>query len=341
MNTTEPGVPEPETHRAGHAGGAYDADIAECRKMISERAGLNYIAHVTAGICDFAVEMPGWSPRGQDMATASERAGRQLSLTVAELNSACEPLDSGVLIRVVVQGENGALFHVLKVPGQTFFGLAHNGGRENIDRADRQLSRLAESAAGRVGSAPLLWGGFASRAGGSRLRLAQDTGSQAPASGQPYVIASSGTGVPGAVAKACRQALHHDDLHYVGFFRRGRLVWYVDIFEDPALAPLFQRVSAWSRREGYDHLVRQITLQIRRFRQMLALVSSDHLTRLVLDVARGAIYVLPLSGDEALVGVTLLQADVERTDKKMAALHESVRLATGQDGGEQRIRQIG
>lgn len=341
MNNTEAAGPIPKTHRAGHAGGAFDADIADCREVISERIGLNYVAHVTAGICDFAVEIPGWSPRGQDMATASERAGRQLSLTVAEIDSACEPLDSGVLIRVVVQGENGALFHVLKVPSQTFFGLAHNGGRENVDRADRQLSRLAESAARRIGGASMLWGGVATRSDASRLRLAQDSGSQARPSGPPYAIASSGSGVPDHVAKACREVLHHDDLHYVGIFRRGLPVWCVDMFEDPALAPLFQRVSVWSRREGYDYLVRQVTLQIRRLKQMLGLVNSNNLIRLVLDVARGAIYVLPLSDDETLVGVTLLQPQVERADKKMTALRDSVRPAAARDGGGQRTQQVG
>ena len=140
-----------------------------------------------------------------------------------------------------------------------------------------------------------------------------------------------------SVAQACREALHRDDLHYLGVFRRGQLTWRVDIFDDPALAPFFQRVTPWSRRRNYDRLIRQVNLQVRRFRHLLALVSSHQLIRLVLDVAHGAIYVLPLSGDEYLVGVTLTRSQAEQADRKMIALYKSVRSAT--DAGAAADRQ--
>lgn len=109
MNITETEPDESRTRlcRAGHAGRAYDADVAECWTVFNEGGGpgLHYVAHVTSGIFDFALEIPGSWPQGQDMAEARERAGRQLSLAVAQLDSACEQLDSGVLIRVLIQGE--------------------------------------------------------------------------------------------------------------------------------------------------------------------------------------------------------------------------------------------
>lgn len=330
MNSTEtePAGSRTRLRRADHAGGAYDADIADCRKVINDRSGLHYVAHISSGIFDFALEIPGRWPSGRDMTEASERAGRQLSVAVTQLDSACEPLDSGVLIRVVIQGENGALFQVLKVAGQSFFGLTLDGAPKTVDWTDRQLAQLAESAARRIGAASLLWGGFWTREESGKLWISSEAGSPARPNDAPYDGASSERSVTDSVANACRAALHRDDLHYIGIFQRGQLSWCTDIFDDPALAPFFQRVTPWSRRRGYDRLIRQVDLQVRRFRQLLTLVCSDHLIRLVLDVARGAIYVLPLDDDEYLVGVTLIQAHVDRADKKMRTLHESLRSAT-------------
>lgn len=327
ITQTERAESGPRLRRADHAGGAYDADIAECRKVITERVGLHYVAHVTSGIFDFALEIPSGWPRGRDTAGASDRAGRQLSLAVAELNSACQSLDSGALIRVVVQGENGALFQVFKVASQSFFGLTLDGAPEAVDSADRQLATLAESAARRIGAASLRWGDFRNREDSGELWLPYQAGSPTRALDPPYAAAGREGPVTGPVARACLDALHRNDLHYVGIFRRGQPAWRVDIFDDAALTPFFQRVTPWSRRRGYDQLIGQVNQQVRRFRQLLTLVSSNYLVRLVLDVARGAIYVLPLNGDEYLVGVTLVQSEVRQADLKMRELHESVRAA--------------
>jgi hypothetical protein len=123
----------------------------------------------------------------------------------------------------------------------------------------------------------------------------------------------------------CRKALQRDDLHYVGIYHRDQLTWSTDIFEDPALKPFFQRVTPSDRRQGYDQVLHQVSMQVRRLGSLLRLSGDEQLVRLVLDVARGAIYIMPL-GDDYLVGVTLIQAQVERADQKMKALHE--RLTT-------------
>jgi hypothetical protein len=323
---TEPAESRTRLHRADHAGAAYDADIAECRKVLSERGGLglHYVAHVTSGIFDFALDVPGPRPTAPDMRAAFESAGRQLSLAAAQLDSACEPLDSGPLIRVVIQGENGALFQVLKVAGQTFFGLTLDGAPGTVDRADQQLARLAESAARRVGATSLLWGGFRTREASGELWRSYEAESPALPPGRPYAAASIASSVTDSVADACRDALHRDDLHFVGIFQHGEPAWRADIFDDPSLAPFFQRVTPESRRRSYDRLIRLVNMHIRRFSQLLTLVRSDQLIRLVLDVARGAIYILPLNDGEHLVGVTLVQSRVEQADRKMRALRQNL-----------------
>jgi hypothetical protein len=108
----------------------------------------------------------------------------------------------------------------------------------------------------------------------------------------------------------------------------------VDLFDDPALVSLFQQVTPADRRHGYDKVLRQVMLQGSRLMRLLALVHSGELTRLVLDVARGAIYVLPLGDDEHyLVGVTLIQSQVEDGDKKMTALHRDLVATAFGPGG--------
>jgi hypothetical protein len=315
--------------RAGHVGEAYAEDIDECRAAV-DQSGLDYFAHFSTGIVDFELGFPdSWQNR-QDRTSAYMRAGRQLGLAVALLESACEPLDSGPLTRVVLQGERGALFHVVKVAGQNFFGLTLDGSTRNVDKTDGQLADLVASAAQRIGASSLGWGGFLTREQSGvlwqpyRVQLSQRDNAVAHVA--DYRPATGTGAVSSEVARACLDALHSYDLHYVGIFRQAQPAWRADIFDDDALSPLFKRVTPWSRRRGYERLIRQVSLQNRRFRQLLTLVNSDSVNRLVLDVARGAIYLLPLADNSALtlVGITLIKSQEESTDQKMRRLRDRV-----------------
>jgi hypothetical protein len=328
MTKPETAGSEARVRRAVHAGEAYDRDLAECREVIDERSGLHYIAHVTCGIIDFAVERPDLGGSGQDRPGAFDRAGRQLSLIVAELDRVCEPLDSGSLIRVVIQGRTGAFFHVLKVAGQGFFGVTLDSTAEAVEQADRQLAQLAESAAHRIGAVSLQWGGFRSREDSGELWLPYQTSPLSPYSATHHRSASSGSIVTGPVKDLCRSALQRDDLHFVGIYHHDQLTWSTDIFEDPALEPFFQRVTPSARRQGYDQVLHQVTMQARRLGSLLRLTGDEQLGRLVLDVARGAVYVMPI-GDDYLVGVTFIQAQVERADQKMRTLHGRLTTLVG------------
>jgi hypothetical protein len=325
-NTTMTEPPEARVRRAHHAGDAYDDDIAECRAAIGKRIGLHYAAHVTSGIFDFSLESPGPWPPGAPEASGLERASRQLSLAVAQLDVACEPLDSGVLIRMVIQGENGALFQLLKVAGQSFFGLTFDGTTDTVDRVDRELASVARSAAHRIGAASLRWGGFRQRDDSGDLWMPYE--SDAGGSGDlPHVLDKLSPAVPDKIKDACRDALDARDVHLVGIYRRGEPLWRADILEHSALAPFFQRVTPAMRRRGYDRLTRQVNLQSRRIRQLLTQVRSERLMRMVLDVARGAVYVLPLGDDRLLVAVTLVQSQVDMADQKVRLLHKHIRSA--------------
>lgn len=325
MNSPDPAPVglDPIVDRAAHAGTKYQEDINDCDRLVAQRTGLDYISHISSGVWDFSVHYP--SPRLQP--DGFDQVGRQLNLVVTRIDATAEQLDSGPLIRVVVQGEDAALFHILKVAGQTLFGVTLDGAREAVDRADQELAHLADRAAARIGSPPLLWGGYLSGGHAEGTWLPETT-----RAGEDYPDCHErATGLPPVselVARRCRNALAGRDVHFIGIYRRDTLLWRTDILADPALGSLFQRVSPADRRRGYDKVMRQVTMQASRMTRLLSRVGSKRLTRLVLDVARGAIYVLPLAdGVHYLVGVTLLQHRVREADAKMTALHRDLLTA--------------
>jgi hypothetical protein len=327
-NNTEPAsaASRSRLRRAEHAGGAYDADIAACVTVAAAGGALHYVAHITSGVFDFAFETLGNRPHGDEQGKAFDRAGRQLSLAVAQLNATCKRLDSGALVRVVIQGESGALFQCLKLPGQAFVGLTLSGATDTIDEADRQMVELSETVAYRTGSASSNWVGPGSRKAAAEARKVHEPEPSTQAKVSPHISASEHS-VPDSVIQTCLAALAPTHLHYLAIYRYGQEVWCADIFDHPDLAALFQRVTPESRRSGYAKLIMQVQLQSRRFRQLLEVVRSERLIRLVLHVPRGVTYVLPLSEDDYLVGVTLNHSRLKRADRQVQALHEKIHVA--------------
>jgi hypothetical protein len=320
--------------QANHVNEGHRQDIADCGKVVCMGAGLDFIAHLTSGIWDFSVRSPGARLRREEF----DQAARKLNLVVARIDATAEPLDSGPLIRVVVQGDNGALFHVLKVAGQNFFGATLSGARKVVDEVDRQIAQLADRAARRVGSPSLLWGGYRKRGESGDLWFpgGVPTG-EFPAHSDPAL----GRQVTAEVASLCSAVLDRNTVHFVGIYRQDTLVWRADLFDDPALASLFQRVTPDDRRRGYDKVLQQVMMQYGRLLQLLSLVRSNHLTRLVLDVARGAIYVLPLDDQGYyLVGVTLVQTQVDDADRKMTILHRNLTAKAFLPGGFLRLAAL-
>jgi hypothetical protein len=315
----------PRLRRAYHADEAYEADIAECRKIINEHDGLHYVAHVTSGVFDFALDAPWRRPQAEFRSADFDRGSRHLSLVAAQWDAVCQTLDSGILLRVVMQGNNGSLFHVLKLAGQTFFGLTANGAAGTVERADKQMARLADAAVRRAGTVSLNWGGFRSRENSGELRKSYaPAGTAEPARAPHTEVGADAPAIAESVTAACRLALDRSHLHFVGIYQHGQLVWCADIFDDPDLAPLFQRVTPAHRRHGYHSLVAHVHMQVRRIGNLLQLADSDTLVRLVLDAARGAIYILPMNEDHYLVGVTLSSSQTTEADRRIKALRDGL-----------------
>lgn len=336
MTSTAEGAPaRPRVWRADHAGEAFDRDIDAALALVEDSRGPHYLAHSTYGIRDFAVGSPGGWPVPAAEA-AFEDVGGALNLIFTQLDRACEPLDSGPLIRLALQGTAGALFEFSKVPGQNFCGIAFGGDPEIARHADRALADLTRESLERLGGTSLDWGGFRDRDSSGNLWIPYQGGSGASSDGSPDTTVSGDAGaLPGRVADLCLSALSPEDLHAVGVFRRDQAIWTADLFGAGELSPFFERVSGPLRRRGYARLAHDIRLHYPRFRRLLDITGSARLTRLVLDVARGAMYLLPLADDHYLGGVTLIQSRVDRTDQKLRRLHSDVMAAWPASGTRQ------
>lgn len=331
MNIPEGPVsgPRPVVRLAGHAQRRYDDDIRDCNAGVAGRAGLDCVVHLTSGVWDFSVLSADYENR----AAAFDTAARQLSLIVARIDGLADDADGGQLIRMVAQGNHGALFHVLKVKGQNLFGMAFDGSPQAVEQADRNLIEIVEKAADRIGSAARLPGEFRKRGTSDGMWLPDSTPPPAEYSTGP-VAPTDERSLNEQVIERCRKVLDRNDIHFVGIYRNNRVLWRADLFTDPALEPLRQRLTPVSVWRSYDKVIRQVTTQLGRIMQLLALVGSDRLTRLVLDVARGAIYLQPLDRDGYfLVGITLGQTQVGRADKKMVALHRDLVELAYRSGG--------
>jgi hypothetical protein len=318
----------PALQRAEHANPpAYEADIETCEKAL-QPGGLAYIGHYTSGIFDFSVSLPDVAAGGADPTGHQrmlERAGRQLGFLTVSLDGTCQPLDSGPILRMVVQGNTVTLFNYLKVPGQSLFGVAF-GDDGPARLADVQMAAMAGAIAERMGVQTLDWGGFLRRQR-SREENAATAPDPIPAAAEvaPHLW-PSGTGVVRDWRSVlCRNALSPRHLHYAGIFRNGAPLFFADILHDRALAHFFQRVTHEGRRRGYLEVARQVELHLDRLSRMLEVVGNNRLVRLVIDVAQGSIYFLPLADGEWVVGVTLNQSRVDEADHAVRQLAAQIR----------------
>jgi hypothetical protein len=313
---------------------AYEDDIATCEQAL-QPDGLTYIGQYTSGIFDFSVSLPDVAAGGFDLKGRQrmlERAGRQLGFLTVSLDATCQPLDSGPIIRMVVQGNTGTLFNYLKVPGQSLFGVAFGDG-DRAMHADVQMAAMAGEIAERMGVQTLDWGGFQRRCFGRENR--ENAAATEPPDPIPAEAAvaphlwPSGTGVVRDWRSAlCRNALSPRHLHYAGIFRNGAPLFFADILHDRALAHFFQRVTHEGRLRGYLEVARQVELHAERLSRMLDMLDSNSLVRLVIDVAQGAIYLLPIEAGEWVLGVTLNQSRVADADHEISRLAAQIRQQT-------------
>ena len=328
----QPALTEREVHveRAKHARAPFDTEITAAESVVGEIPALRIVAHFTSGVFDYSVARSAERRAADDQALApgtgrSARIGQRLDAAVVDFDKVCRVLDCGALIRVVVQGEHGALLHYLKADGQTVFAYAAGDSVSEIRRADRGIAGLLVNVARRRGVSSLNWGGYATE----ETELADNpaTGEPDSSPGSRWVARPSRGSTVQQAAVIAQSALDVQGLHYLAMHRDGQPLFERDILDDEELAGFFQRVSPLARRIGYTETVRTVGLQARLLNLLLARMGAGNLVRLVLDVARGAVYVMPVGPRTYVTGVTLLQSRVDHAEAKFRQAAEDIREA--------------
>jgi hypothetical protein len=304
--------------QAVHVDEHSDNLIALCRGAVAADGGLIHVAHYTRGIYDFAVdrlEEPAMSAGKVDQVREERRrVGRQLNFTVGRLEEMLQPLQSGRLIRLVLDFGRSAVYYFTTRQGEYLVGLALDGTR--IEAADEMMADLATGIRDLHRLGPEDPGGF------------QHRPARVPASARPRpeVYGAADLDVAHArMARICGDAVHPKDLHYIAHHHEGDLGFGVDVLADPSLRVFFRDITPEARRSRYQEIGRLLVPLSRRLDRQIHELTGGQLTRTILDVEEGALYYHRLGGGEFLLGVTVDQAMVLQADRRMAEVLGKIR----------------
>ncbi|MBD0841486.1 hypothetical protein [Streptomyces sp. TRM68416] len=143
------------------------------------------------------------------------------------------------------------------------------------------------------------------------------------------------------VEEKCREALHPQDLQFIGYYVDGRCRFHIDALEAPALNPFFRRSSRDERRQAYERTGRQLDWLVEQLDTYMQHLSGGILIRVVFDVEQGALYYCNLDERTYLMGVTMIQDQVLVADEKIRRLaNELGHLPRSGPPGLTAIRQV-
>ncbi|MBB5867039.1 hypothetical protein F4553_000418 [Allocatelliglobosispora scoriae] len=129
---------------------------------------------------------------------------------------------------------------------------------------------------------------------------------------------------------ACREALTLDRLHYVAYYEGGHRIFNVDVFDQlTKFAPI--ETTHAVRREQYNDYGPTIIDLLADLNTKFSVLETGPLVRLVFDVEQGAIYYYLVSSSPRLhvIGVTLDQEQIHRTDDDLEHLTDQLRAIRG------------
>ncbi|WP_214411925.1 hypothetical protein [Sphaerisporangium fuscum] len=309
---------------APHVGDAHRTLIDRCRDAVETNPALHYVSHFGSGVFDFSVDVLHFAEhldrlRGP-VETAREqhlRACRRLVVRVEEFDASLKALNSGELMRTVVETASGAL---------------HCGRLRSGEYLVGATLRAADTAAMDDGMNDLV-----TTIRTREFRLGDEHPGGDPAAEPPEIKSPSqphvetgpalGRAREAALLDLWAGAVNAGDLHYAALYRDWSPAYAGDVFGDPALGVWFTDITVAARRALYRDIAERLRTDLARLRHALRTVLDDTVRRLVLDVQAGALYVHwlgPAPGDFVL-GVTLLQDKVATAERRLTALTDAVR----------------
>ncbi|EFC80101.1 hypothetical protein [Parafrankia sp. EUN1f] len=239
-----------------------------------------------------------------------ESFGRQINRAVEELNRVLEPLDTGVLIRVVFDAGIGGLIYNRVNTRQYLIGAALHP--EGLAAADVTMSKLATRCRSLLGLPGQNPGGI-------------DSDTQGPPSGShitPPLVGLSPDADPEDIrfSELGRHAVRPDDLHYAARCKDNGVNVVVDVFDAPALGSFFLTVGVKRHRDLYETICRDLSTLTANFARAARAALGTPLRTSVVDVEAGALYVHDVGAGEYLLGVTLDQQRVSDAERRFRDL---------------------
>ena len=308
------------TRVADHVGGLFRVMIRECGSALTRAPELVHLAHYSHGLHNFSVDRLGGEERRRDEFVA---LGRTLSLRHAAFERAVLDVRTGLLVRVVVQSEEGAAICASVQPGDLLVGVVlapvdadAPPGTLPVQSADIAVATLANRLRAHLRQASYNPGGWETADGSEPL---------IGAAVHPHLLVR----VPGArgvkrAAELVDGALRDRELHFVAYQVDGQIAVSGDTFAAPELDAFFTQIAVDARRRFYLSLSRELAASATSLSRVMTPVPGGRMLRFVLDVEQGAIYYYRLDAGRYLIGVTLDQSRVMHADLHMAALIRQV-----------------
>ena len=164
----------------------------------------------------------------------------------------------------------------------------------------------------------------------AELRAEPDVERAAPEHVTHHALTAYGPETDGVVA-LCAARLGLPSLHYVAYHARGKGLFRVDVLDHPDLAPLVGLTTPDRHREIYENYGARLKALMTHLDDDFDELDSGRLIRLVLDVEKGAVFVIEVHEHSGryLLGVTLDQSHVDTADNELRKLTAEVRQYLG------------
>ena len=286
--------------------------LPECRALVSAQPAITHLAHFRIGALDFSVDrLPRSGPSVEDV----ERAGRRLTFHLSKLGDELAALNTGPLVRLLVQSSTGAMVCDTIIPDHCLVATI-----EAPVEPEQPLCRQPEILALDLALSQVI--------DKFRTEIALASAQLGGTSG-PSHVATSGLAPPLAeddLPDLLRRTLDEtSELHYVAVFRAATLITEVNGFDRPSAAVATavsdpESIDSQARAARYQSLARRVPSMVHALGRVTRPVLGTMPARVVLDVERGAIYLYSLPDDHHLFAVTLDQRRVGVVEDAVAQL---------------------
>ncbi|WP_063836209.1 hypothetical protein [Actinacidiphila yeochonensis] len=298
--------------------------VRACVAAVAEHGpAFRSVAHYSHGVLDFAVRPRGSAPL-RTPRTVSGRLlaaegwpGRHLVVCVEDFDRALQRLETGELMRLVVEAPDGGMYCARIRAGQHLVGVTQSG--DTVAELDDGLNLLVTRIRREVHHLPdeLL-------GGDGKLVPAEPAGT-----GELHweaALSAGGPGSPASLRSVWDDHVNAVNLQYAAYYRDWTAVCAGDAFDDPDLGVRLGSIPSGERRAMYRDLAGRLRADITRLRQILRPVSDQQIRRLVLDVQEGAVYIHWFGHGPGtfLLGVTVDQPQVALAEERLGSLLTAV-----------------